>query len=187
LCPSSRQPARWDPSAVSCKSREFLACVLVLATSTAIAATGALLFPHHLLAALTAAAAGALAMAFPASAWASAERKILSDRRHLSETQVEQLEAALEEANGVANQAHATRGQFLAAMNHELRTPLNSIIGFAQLLEMHGLSTEHRDCLRPILRSGRQLLGLVNELLEISQIERTASSCRPSQSWFATW
>ncbi len=64
-------------------------------------------------------------------------------------------------------------------MNHELRTPLNSIIGFGQLLEMQGLSADHRDCLRPILRSGRQLLGLVNELLEISHLETNRLELSP--------
>ena len=151
------------------QSREFLACVLVVATGTGIAALVALLFPHHPLATLVAATAGALGGAFPASAWARARQS--AEARRQFEERVRPLEAALEEANQAAEQANAARGQFLAAMNHELRTPLNSIIGFAQLLEMQELSADHRECLRPILRSGRQLLALVNELLEISQIE----------------
>jgi signal transduction histidine kinase len=55
-------------------------------------------------------------------------------------TQIAQIEAALEDANEAANQAHAARGHFLAAMNHELRTPLNAIIGFGQLLKCMGLA-----------------------------------------------
>jgi signal transduction histidine kinase/ActR/RegA family two-component response regulator len=153
------------------QSREFLTCVLVLATSTGIAAIVALFLPGYPLAALGAAAAGALTMALPASDWVGAERKALDETRRQLEGQVRHLKAALEEANDAADQAHAARGQFLAAMNHELRTPLNSIIGFAQLLEMQGVSDDQRESLRPILRSGRQLMALVNELLEIAKIE----------------
>jgi signal transduction histidine kinase/CheY-like chemotaxis protein len=153
------------------QSREFLACILVLATGTGVGAIATLLLGPQPLVALFAAGVGALAAAFPASVWAGAERKSLDASGRELQEQVRNLETALEEANGAADRALAARGQFLAAMNHELRTPLNSIIGFAQLLEMQGLSADHRDCLRPILRGGRQLLGLVNELLEISHIE----------------
>ena len=151
----------------------------MLGAGLVLSTTGALLLPEHPLAVLVASAAGALAVALPASAWASVERKTLDDRRRDYETQVHQHEAALEDANAEVNQALAARGQFLAAMNHELRTPLNSILGFAQLLEMQGVNDDQRECLRPILRSGRQLLGLVNELLQISQIETNRLELSP--------
>ena len=128
---------------------------------------------------LSAAVIGALIAAFPASSWAESERLSSEADRRAREDQLRDLEAALGEATEAAGQAHAARGQFLAAMNHELRTPLNSIIGFAQLLEMQGISAEQRESLRHILRSGRQLLGLVNELLQISQIETNRLELSP--------
>jgi PAS domain S-box-containing protein len=85
-------------------------------------------------------------------------------------------------ALGVANQqlrasqaeaAQATRAkdEFLSRMSHELRTPLNSIIGFAQLLEGGHLSPdEQREAVALVLRSGRHLLGLVDEVLDLSRI-----------------
>ena len=161
------------------QSREFLACGFVALVSVSLGALGAALFPQHPLAVLLTAIVGALAAALVSAAWASAERHALAGEQRRLETQSAQLEAALEDANEAANQAHAARGHFLAAMNHELRTPLNAIIGFGQLLEMHGLSKEHGECLRPILRSGRHLLGLVNELLEISQIETNRLELSP--------
>ena len=160
------------------QSREFQACAWVLAAGTGIGAI-ATIFSSSPAVVLALAAIAALATAFPVSSWTEAERVSLeAERRELRE-QVRELEGAVDEANDLADQAHAARGQFLAAMNHELRTPLNAIIGFAQLLEMQGLSDEHRDSVRPILRSGRQLLGLVNELLQISQIETNRLELSP--------
>ena len=161
------------------QSREFLACGLAVFASVCLGALGAALFPQRPIAVSVTAIIGALATALASAAWAGAERRALAEEQRRLETRITQLEAALEDANDAANQAHAARGQFLAAMNHELRTPLNAIIGFGQLLEMHGLSAEHGDCLRPILRSGRHLLGLVNELLEIAQIETNRLELSP--------
>src|SRR5262245_40736722 len=56
-------------------------------------------------------------------------------------------------------------------MNHELRTPLNAILGFGQVLGMTTLAADQRECLDQVLRGGRHLLRLVNELLQMSQIE----------------
>jgi signal transduction histidine kinase len=80
-------------------------------------------------------------------------------------------DAALEEARREASEALATRREFLAAMNHELRTPLNAILGFGQVLDMSTLDEDQRDSLRQVLKGGRHLLRLVNELLEISQLD----------------
>jgi CheY-like chemotaxis protein/anti-sigma regulatory factor (Ser/Thr protein kinase) len=56
-------------------------------------------------------------------------------------------------------------------MSHELRTPLNSILGFAQVLEFDGLSSDQRMNVRYIVRAGRHLLSLINEILDMAQIE----------------
>jgi len=56
-------------------------------------------------------------------------------------------------------------------MSHELRTPMNSILGFAQLLEMGELNQQAQKSVNHILKSGKHLLNLINEVLDISRIE----------------
>jgi CheY-like chemotaxis protein/anti-sigma regulatory factor (Ser/Thr protein kinase) len=56
-------------------------------------------------------------------------------------------------------------------MSHELRTPLNAVIGFGQLLELDDLEEGQREAVDQILKGGRHLLGLINEVLDISRIE----------------
>ena len=89
------------------------------------------------------------------------------DRRHLI-TQLEQSNAALEDAN-------RHKSVFLANMSHELRTPLNAIIGFSELLTdaQDGQFDEatRKRFLSQILTSGRHLLGLINDILDLSKVE----------------
>ena len=81
---------------------------------------------------------------------------------------------ALMTARDVAEHANTAKSQFLTRMSHELRTPLNAILGFAQLLEMTTVrqpdSAEY-EYVENILTSGWHLLGLVEEVLDLSQIE----------------
>jgi signal transduction histidine kinase len=82
----------------------------------------------------------------------------------------EQLGTALE----AARSATIAKSRFLAAVSHELRTPLNGIIGFSELLHDEKLGPmlpEHRDCLFDILVSARHLLGLINDILDLSKVE----------------
>ena len=68
-----------------------------------------------------------------------------------------------------ANQA---KSDFLASMSHEIRTPLNAILGYTQLLQRDpNLPPEQRDGIAGINDSGRHLLGLINEILDLSKIE----------------
>ncbi len=79
--------------------------------------------------------------------------------------------AALREAQRSAAASRA-KGDFLAHMSHELRTPLNVILGFAQVMgHDQSLHLDHRNHLKIINRSGQHLLGLINDVLEMSKIE----------------
>lgn len=68
--------------------------------------------------------------------------------------------------------ANRAKSQFLAAMSHEIRTPMNGILGMAQLMMMPALKEEERlDYVRVIMNSGRTLLSLLNDILDLSKIE----------------
>ncbi|HET8656449.1 MAG TPA: ATP-binding protein [Longimicrobiaceae bacterium] len=98
---------------------------------------------------------------------ASEELQVANDDLLARTEEAEGLRAAAEDAN----QAKST---FLAVMSHELRTPLNAISGYIQILEMeiHGpLTDAQRDDLGRIGRSQRHLLGLINDILNLSRIE----------------
>src|SRR5665213_158869 len=74
-------------------------------------------------------------------------------------------------ARAEAVRANAANTEFLSRMSHELRTPMNAILGFAQLLGMDALNEEQHESVRQIIRGGRHLLDLINEVLDISRID----------------
>ena len=80
-------------------------------------------------------------------------------------------EADLIEARYIAEEANRAKSEFLSNMSHELRTPLNGVLGFAQLLDMHDLGDPHDSNVKEILQAGRHLLGLINQVLDLSRIE----------------
>ena len=83
-------------------------------------------------------------------------------------------EAAIEEARALAEQANQTKSEFLANMSHELRTPLNAIIGYAQILQEDAEDAgqdEMTPDLKKIENAGKHLLGLINDILDLSKIE----------------
>ena len=87
--------------------------------------------------------------------------------------QVQQQVLEMQRLNTELESANALKSEFLATMSHELRTPLNAIIGFSELLA-DGIVTEADEvgaCLTDILNSGRHLLSLINDVLDISKIE----------------
>jgi len=95
---------------------------------------------------------------------------IVAQRRRLHA-----MAGALQQALAAADQANAAKTSFLARMSHELRTPLNAIIGFAEVMqtELFGPigTPRYKDYTTGILASGRNLLGLVDSVLDVSRIE----------------
>ncbi|GLQ53930.1 hypothetical protein GCM10010862_11890 [Devosia nitrariae] len=86
--------------------------------------------------------------------------------------ELEEAQHMSDEARRHAEQANMAKSLFLATMSHELRTPLTSVIGNAELMELVTQSEEDRRLsLRAIKDSGRHLLDLVSELLDLSRIE----------------
>jgi signal transduction histidine kinase len=83
-----------------------------------------------------------------------------------------QANVKAEGAREEAERANAAKSEFLSRMSHELRTPLNAILGFGQILErQEGLTPIQAESAEHILKGGRHLLGLVNEVLDITMAE----------------
>jgi PAS domain S-box-containing protein len=86
-------------------------------------------------------------------------------------TERKRSEAALKDAKEEAERANLAKSEFLSRMSHELRTPMNSILGFGQLLARWDLPPAQARSVEQILRAGRHLLRLIDEVLDIARIE----------------
>lgn len=77
----------------------------------------------------------------------------------------------LKRAKNAAEAASMAKSEFLASMSHEIRTPMNAIFGFTELLENQITDQQHKEYLAAITSSGKMLLSLINDILDLSKIE----------------
>jgi len=95
----------------------------------------------------------------------------LRERTETMEAEILRRSVALQDTNEALRAANRAKSEFLSRMSHELRTPLNAIIGFGQLLEFGRLDANQKQEVEQILKAGKHLLELINEVLDLSRIE----------------
>ena len=111
------------------------------------------------------------------------ERKRTEAELAIANTALEKRIADISRAKEEAELANRSKSEFLAMMSHELRTPLNAVIGFSDLMRMEAFgpvgSTRYRGYAGDIHDSARHLLSLINDILDLSKIER--GSLKPDE------
>ncbi|MCW5803688.1 MAG: response regulator [Deltaproteobacteria bacterium] len=118
----------------------------------------------------------------PTQAGNLARVQIVDLRERMKMEAMRRRSADLELQNRRIQEANRLKSEFLANMSHELRTPLNAIIGFAELLhdgQVDAASPQHKEFLGDILTSGRHLLQLVNDVLDLAKVEAGKLEFRP--------
>ena len=112
-----------------------------------------------------------------ATTWENEAAMLVSLRDVTDRTESERKSRQLEREKAArlhAEEANQAKSDFLAVMSHELRTPLNAVIGYAELLDLGvagALSPAQRQQVGRIVSSGRHLLGLVSEILDLSKVD----------------
>ncbi|MCF8137527.1 MAG: response regulator [Desulfotignum sp.] len=106
------------------------------------------------------------------STWTDDGRPLMMSGTHLDITESKIAEESLKKARDEADSANRAKSVFLASMSHEIRTPLSAILGFGDILGRDAsLSPAQMDKVKTINRSGRHLLKLINDILDMSRIE----------------
>lgn len=106
---------------------------------------------------------------------AASQERALTAERQLSqslERQVAKRTQQLEQAKEQAEASSSAKGEFLAVMSHELRTPMTAVLGAAQLIDRASLTSENRHLLTTLDNASQQLLGLIDDILDISKVEK---------------
>jgi PAS domain S-box-containing protein len=108
-------------------------------------------------------------------------RKQVEAERALLDQALRDKNVELESARSIADKANLAKSEFLSSMSHELRTPLSAILGFAQLMESASPqpTASQKRSIDQILKGGWYLLGLINEILDLSLIESGKLSLSP--------
>ena len=94
-----------------------------------------------------------------------------NSERKAREHQIEAMQVALALRTEAAEAANRAKSAFLANMSHEIRTPMNAILGFTHLLRRDPLTPQQTDRLNKIGAAGEHLLGVINDILDISKVE----------------